>query len=88
MKYQTHNDLTLSEIGVGCYALSGVYGPKDLVQFKTMLARAYELGVNFFDVAEGYGEAEVILGEVVRPFRTDIHIASKVGIVEGVETVK
>lgn len=85
MKYRTHKDLTLSEIGLGCYALSGVYGPKDPNQFKTMLARAYELGVNFFDVAEGYGNAELILGEVVHPFRTDIHIASKVGVVEGLE---
>jgi len=83
MNYHTHKDLTLSKIGVGCYALSGVYGPKDPDRFKNMLVRAYELGVNFFDVAEGYGDAERLLGEVVRPFRKDIHIASKVGVVEG-----
>ncbi|MEW5869533.1 MAG: aldo/keto reductase [Chloroflexota bacterium] len=85
MKYHTHQNLTLSEIGVGCYALSGVYGPKGPTQFKDMLVRAYDLGVNFFDVAEGYGDAERILGEVVHPFRTDIQIASKVGVVEGLE---
>ena len=85
MKYRTHKDLTLSEIGVGCYALSGVYGPKNRTQFKAMLRRAYELGVNFFEVAEGYGDAEQILGEVVRPFRDKIHIASKVGVVEGLQ---
>ena len=85
MRYRTHQDLTLSEIGVGCYALSGVYGSKDLAQFKDMLVRAYELGVNFFDVAEGYGEGESILGEVVRSFRSDIHIATKVGVVDGLE---
>ena len=85
MKYRTHKDLTLSEIGVGCYALSGVYGPKDLDQFKTMLHRAFDLGVNFFDVAEGYGEAESVLGEVVQPFRPAIHIASKVGVVDGLK---
>jgi aryl-alcohol dehydrogenase-like predicted oxidoreductase len=85
MKYRTHKDLTLSEIGVGCYALSGVYGPKDPNRFKAMLVRAYELGINFFDVAEGYGNAELILGGIVRTFRTNIHIASKVGVIEGLQ---
>ena len=85
MRYRTHQDLTLSEIGVGCYALSGVYGPKDCTQFKAMLRRAYDLGVNFFDVAEGYGDAEAILGEVLKPWRSQIHIATKVGVVDGLE---
>ena len=85
MRYRTLQDLTLSEIGVGCYALSGVYGPKDQTQFKAMLCRAYDLGVNFFDVAEGYGDAETILGEVLKPWRSKIHIATKVGVVDGLE---
>jgi aryl-alcohol dehydrogenase-like predicted oxidoreductase len=85
MKYQTHQDLTFSKIGVGCYALSGVYGSKKPAQFKYMLVRAYDLGVNFFDVAEGYGDAERILGEIVRPFRQNIQIASKVGVIEGLK---
>jgi hypothetical protein len=28
MEYHKHKDLSLSEIGVGCYALSGVYGSR------------------------------------------------------------
>lgn len=55
MKHRKHNDFNVSEVGVGCYALSGVYGGKDVEEFKRMLNRAYELGVNFFDTADVYG---------------------------------
>jgi aryl-alcohol dehydrogenase-like predicted oxidoreductase len=85
MQYRKHNDFEISEVGIGCYALSGVYGRKDVGAFKEMLRRAFELGVNFFDTAEGYGEAEQILGEVVKPFRSSVYIATKVGVKEGVK---
>jgi aryl-alcohol dehydrogenase-like predicted oxidoreductase len=85
MKYRTHQGLTLSEIGVGCYALSGVYGSKDVQEFERMLRRAFELGVNFFDTADAYGDAEQILGRAVRPFRQEIHIATKVGVQDGLD---
>ncbi len=80
MKYRKHNDFNVSEVGVGFYALSGVYGVKDVEEFKRMLNRAYELGVNFFDTADIYGNAEQILGEVVKPYRHDVYIATKVGM--------
>ena len=85
MKYRKHKDLTVSEVGVGCYALSGVYGVKDVKEFKQMLNRAYNLGINFFDTANAYGDAERILGEVVKPYRKDVYIATKVGIKGGVK---
>lgn len=82
MRTREHHGLELSEIGIGCYALSGAYGQKDPAEFKAMLIRAYELGVNFFDTADAYGDAERVLGEVVQPFRNEIHIATKVGAKE------
>ncbi len=85
MKYRTHRGLTLSEIGVGCYALNGVYGAKDIQEFERMLQRAFELGVNFFDTADAYGDAEQILGQAVKPFRREIHLATKVGVQEGLK---
>ncbi|MBU1291262.1 aldo/keto reductase, partial [bacterium] len=69
MKYKKHKDFTVSEVGIGCYALSGVYGAKDVKQFKQMLNHAYDLGINFFDTADAYGDAERILGEVIKPYR-------------------
>jgi aryl-alcohol dehydrogenase-like predicted oxidoreductase len=83
MKYRKHRGLSVSEVGVGCYALSGVYGAKDVNAFKQMLRHAFDLGVNFFDTAEAYGDAERVLGEVVHPYRDEVVIATKVGIREG-----
>lgn len=82
MEYREHKGFKVSEIGVGCYSLSGVYGKKDVEKFKQMLDRAYELGVNFFDTAPVYGDAELILGEAVKPYRDDVYIATKVGLRE------
>jgi aryl-alcohol dehydrogenase-like predicted oxidoreductase len=83
MQYRTHQGLIISEIGVGCYALGGVYGQVDQSEFQSMLRRAYELGVNFFDTAEAYGDGERVLGQALRPFRLQVLIATKVGVKEG-----
>ncbi|MFX0167813.1 MAG: aldo/keto reductase [Candidatus Hodarchaeota archaeon] len=83
MEYRKHHDLEISEVGVGCYALSGVYGAVDIPGFQRMLQCAYRMGVNFFDTAEGYGNAEKILGDSIKPFREEVYIATKVGIREG-----
>lgn len=83
MNYRECGSLRFSEVGVGCYSLAGVYGRKDLDEFARMIRRAYELGVTFFDTADAYGDAESILGRVVRDFRGAIHIATKVGVVSG-----
>jgi len=80
MKYRKHRDLKISEVGVGTYSLSGVYGRKDIKEFKRMIYRAFDLGVNFFDTAEGYGDAERILGDAIKPFRKEVYIATKVGV--------
>ena len=83
MRYNQCGNLRVSEVGVGCYSLAGVYGKKDLDEFARMVRRAYELGVTFFDTADAYGDAESILGKIVRDFRSEIHIATKVGVVSG-----
>jgi aryl-alcohol dehydrogenase-like predicted oxidoreductase len=85
MKYRIHRGLKVSEIGIGCYALSGAYGSVVVKQFQRMLQHAHTLGVNFFDTAEGYGAAEKILGEAVKSFREEILIATKVGIRESIK---
>ena len=79
MEYRTCRGEKLSEIGFGCYALSGAYGQKDPSQFVALIQRAYGLGVTFFDTADVYGPAEEVLGCAVAPFRNQVWIASKVG---------
>ena len=85
MEYREHDGFRISEVGVGCYGLSGAYGSKDPEEFKRMIRCAYELGVNFFDTAEAYGDAERVLGEAVGPFRDEVYIATKVGLREGIK---
>ena len=43
------------------------------------VAFAIEHGVNYFDVAPSYGNAEEQLGNSLRPYRRDIHLACKTG---------
>jgi aryl-alcohol dehydrogenase-like predicted oxidoreductase len=80
VKYRKHKDLQISEVGIGTYSLSGVYGAKDIEEFKRMINRAFDLGVNFFDTAEAYGDAEKILGDAIKPFRNEVYVATKVGV--------
>ena len=83
MEYRVHQGIELSAVGVGCYALSGAFGRKDVDSIKAVLRRAHEMGVNLFDTAEAYGDAESILGDAVRPFRDEILISTKVGVRSG-----
>lgn len=70
MKYQMYRGLELSEVGIGCYGLSGAYGSVDKEKYKDVLRYAHEVGITLFDTAETYGEdAERILGEVLKPVR-------------------
>jgi aryl-alcohol dehydrogenase-like predicted oxidoreductase len=41
------------------------------------LARAAEAGVNYFDVAPSYGDAETIMGNSLKPFRKGVYLACK-----------
>ena len=85
MKRRTLGDgLTVSEIGLGCMSLTGAYGTtggpsrSDSV---SLIRRAVELGVTFFDTAEVYGPFanEDILGEALEPVRDQVQIATKFG---------
>jgi aryl-alcohol dehydrogenase-like predicted oxidoreductase len=79
MQTRSHRGEAVSEIGIGCYALSGAYGPKEPAAFVPLLRRAYELGVTFFDTADIYGPAEEVLGRAVAPFREEVWLATKGG---------
>lgn len=77
MKYRQHRDWRISEIGFGCYGLSGAYGTVDKDAFIDTIWAAHEQGINFFDTAQGYGDAESFLGKAVAPFRDEVYVATK-----------
>ena len=44
------------------------------------VADAYEKGINYFDVAPSYGDAEIKLGPALKPYRDNIFLACKTAI--------
>jgi aryl-alcohol dehydrogenase-like predicted oxidoreductase len=66
------SNLEVSAIGLGCMGMSFGYGPaKDKQEMISLLRKAVELGVTFFDTAEMYGPFtnEELVGEALAPFR-------------------
>jgi len=78
--------LEVSALGLGCmgmtYHRSFIPDPKAMV---SLLRKAPELGITFFDTAEAYGPLtnEKLVGEALEPIRKDLIIATKFGFKEG-----
>jgi len=77
--------LAVSEIGFGTWGIGGYvagasYGVTDDRQSLAALRRAADLGINFFDTADAYGDghAETLLGEVFGASDA-VRIATKAG---------
>src|SRR5512137_1692179 len=71
----------VSAIGFGAWAIGGTWGPvEDEESFQT-LNRALDLGVNFFDTADVYGDgrSERLLARLRRERSEPIHIVTKAG---------
>jgi aryl-alcohol dehydrogenase-like predicted oxidoreductase len=76
-----NSDLTVSAIGLGCYGMSGVYGPADDAESIATIRRALDLGVNTLDTSASYGQGHNhrLIGEAIRGRRHDVVIHSKSG---------
>jgi aryl-alcohol dehydrogenase-like predicted oxidoreductase len=83
--------LEVSAIGLGCMGMNFGYGPpKDKEEMITVIRKAVELGVTFFDTAEVYGPFinEELVGDGLAPFRQQVVIATKFGFKLDPETGK
>ena len=67
------NKIPLSIIGLGGMVVNGV----EQDHANRVVAEAVERGVNYFDVAPTYGDAEVKYGPALEPYRKDIFLACK-----------
>jgi len=78
----------VSAIGLGCMSLSYAYGPPPpREQAERVLLGAIDEGTTFFDTAAvyGLGHNERLVGEVLKPHRDKIVLASKCGMTRGEE---
>jgi len=77
-----NSGLEVSALGLGCMGMSWAYGiiPERKEMIK-LLRNAVELGITFFDTAEGYGPYinEELLGEALEPYKNEVIIATKFG---------
>ena len=71
--------ISVSEIGFGCGNVGGLMirgGHGDQVR---AVARAMELGINYFDTAPSYGDgqSEINLGQVLKELSADVYVGTK-----------
>jgi len=71
----------VSEVSFGSWAIGGTWGPVKDNESMAALHKALELGVNFFDTADVYGDghSERLLGELRKKHDGKIYITTKAG---------
>jgi len=83
MKYKELGKIgkKLSVLGLGCMGMSSAYGTPDDTESIATLNYALDLGINFWDTADIYGNGinEELISKVLVPNRDKIFIATKFG---------
>lgn len=71
----------VSTISFGAWAIGGTWGPTDERESLAALHRALDLGVNFFDTADVYGDgiSERLLARLRQERRDPFYVATKAG---------
>ena len=83
MQQRRLGEFSVSALGLGCMNLSHAYGtPPPPEQAGKLLLRALDHGITLFDTAAlyGFGANEILLGNVLKPHRSKIVLASKCGM--------
>ena len=80
MQYRTlsRTGLQVSSVSMGTWKSFDVRGAKEIDHVHTLVTEALRCGVNLFDTAPMYGEAERVLGITLKGRRQDVLIATKV----------
>ncbi len=80
-----NSDLTASKIGLGCMGMSEWYGPVDDEESQATIKTALDMGLNFFDTADVYGNGhnETLVGSALKGIRHEVVLATKFGFLPG-----
>ena len=72
--------LQVSALGFGCGAVGGLMIKGTPADQERAVARALELGINYFDTAQMYGngQSETNLGRVLRALKPNVYVGTKV----------
>src|SRR5215471_12857738 len=83
MKYRTlgRTGWKVSEISFGAWAIGGAWGNVDDRESLKALHRALDLGVNFFDTADVYGDgrSERLMARLRRERKEPFYVVTKAG---------
>ena len=81
MRYRPlgNTGLQVSEIGFGCGNVGGLMIRGEHTDQVKAVARAIELGINYFDTAPSYGDgqSEANLGKVLKELSADVYVGTK-----------
>ncbi|KII75298.1 aldo/keto reductase [Vibrio renipiscarius] len=83
MENKIINDLQVSSLGFGCWAMGGTWNNVNDNESIAAVHRAIDVGVNFFDTAPIYGKghSEIILGKALKGIERDkVIVATKCGL--------
>src|SRR5438067_12526336 len=87
MDYRTRGKtwLRVSTLGFGCGNVGGLMVRGAPAEQERAVARAMELGINYFDTAALYGDgqSEQNLGRVLRTLKADVHVGTKFRLTAG-----
>ncbi|MCL5073852.1 MAG: aldo/keto reductase, partial [Actinobacteria bacterium] len=84
MKYRIlgKTGFSISEVSLGTWQLGGKWGEKhDENIAESILNKAVETGINFFDTADVYndGRSEISIGKFLKKIKKRIYVATKSG---------
>ncbi|WP_457552734.1 aldo/keto reductase [Desulfobacula sp.] len=78
-----NNHLKVSSIGLGCWGMSHAYGRADEKESLATLNHGLDLGINFLDTADVYGDGhnETLIAKVLKKRRKEAIVGTKFGFV-------
>jgi aryl-alcohol dehydrogenase-like predicted oxidoreductase len=74
-------DMRVSTVSFGAWAIGGSWGKVNDAESYAALNRAVDLGVNFIDTADVYGDgrSEKLIGQLLKERKEEIFVATKAG---------
>ncbi|HZZ15596.1 MAG TPA: aldo/keto reductase, partial [Candidatus Sulfotelmatobacter sp.] len=80
-----NNGPSVSQVGLGCMAMSDMYGPSDETESIATIHAALDAGINMLDTGDfyGMGHNEMLIRRAIEGRRKDVFLAVKFGAMRG-----